>query len=50
MEHDFLESQVGAAELNQFKLENRHQELTESIKALKVEIEAQETECDQLQS
>ena len=44
MEHDFLASQVGAAELNQFKLENRHEELTENIKSLKAEIEAQETE------
>ena len=44
MEHDFLASQVGAAELNQFKLENRQEELTENIKSLKQEIEAQETE------
>lgn len=44
MEHDFLASQVGAAELNQFKLENRQEELTENIKSLKAEIEVQETE------
>jgi hypothetical protein len=44
MEHEFLESQVGAAELNSFKLENRHEELVETIKTLKAEIEAQETE------
>jgi len=40
MEQAFLASQVGAAELNHFKLENRHEELSENIKSLKVEIEA----------
>ena len=42
MGHDFLESQVGAAELNQFKLENRKEELSENIKSLRNEIEETE--------
>ena len=42
MEHDFLESQVGAAELNQFKLDNRHEELSENLKVLSQHLEAQE--------
>ena len=50
MEHDFLASQVGAAELNQFKLENRHEELSENIKSLKEEIEVQETERQQMET
>ena len=44
MEHDFLDSQVGAAQLNQFKLDNRQEELSEHIVTLRAEIEAQETE------
>ena len=45
MEQEFLESQVGAAELNQFKLDNRKEELTEQVIALKKHIESQyETE------
>ena len=39
MEHEFLESQVNAAELNQFTLDNRHDELSENIKSLTVELE-----------
>ena len=42
MEHDFLESQVGAAELNHFKLDNRHEELSENIKSLSAHFEAQQ--------
>ena len=49
MEHDFLESQVGAAELNQFKLGNRKDELSENIRSLRNEIEEQETERKQNQ-
>ena len=49
MEHDFLESQVGAAELNQFKLGNRKDELSENIRSLRNEIEVQETERKQNQ-
>ena len=44
MEHDFLDSQIGAAQLNQFKLDNRQEELSENIVTLRAEIEAQETE------
>ena len=39
MEHEFLESQVNAAELNQFKLDNRHEELSENIKSLTAELD-----------
>ncbi len=42
MENDFFESQVGAAELNQFKLDNRHEELSENIRTLQQEIENDE--------
>ena len=42
MEDKFLESQVAAAELNQFKLDNRHEELSENIRSLRQEIEAEE--------
>jgi len=43
MEDDFLVSQVGAAELNQFKLENRHEELSENISNLRIELEYKHT-------
>lgn len=44
MEHEFLENQVHAAQLNSFKLDNRTDELSENIKTLRQEISAQETE------
>ena len=44
MEDDFLVSQVGAAELNQFKLENRQEELSENISNLRRELEEQASE------
>ena len=50
MNHDFLESQVGAAELNKFKLDNRHEELSENIKTLKSEIEETEKQRQQTEA
>lgn len=44
MEHEFLENQVHAAQLNSFKLDNRTDELSEHIKTLRQEISLQETE------
>lgn len=44
LEEEFLGSQLGAADLNKFKLENRHDELSENIRSLKDEIEEQENE------
>lgn len=41
MEEEFLDSQVAAASLNQFKLENRQEEMSDNIKTLRREIEEQ---------
>ena len=43
-ELEFLENQVSAANLNEFKLQNRNDELKAEIEALKQEIELDKDE------
>ena len=43
MEMTFLEDQVNAAELNEFKLQMRYDELVEEINQIKEEMEAEKS-------